>query len=379
MSDDEHVPPLGPDEFIHFEYLHFNAEDPQTGFSNYVDISRDRVMAQAKAYKLIADPNVYAIHIRRYEQPEQGVHLYDETQPVAKAQSQAFAERKRADTLQKLLGAAVANNTGLETHYEREVRGLEIRLAAMTEICEELRVKLGQILDRANADQRDAVYLDPGEIARMATVRWDSMKQHAMRRAKERAGERVEAEPDGRDYSPTISAGEGECESCGGPADHSEAACDGVDVPPESTEELHPCKTCGGVEDDHVGYALGHLYVGEGPDAQQLQERLTQAEATTQHLYDRNTLLTNVIDALREQFGSKAVEPIFKRVGLDHDLAKLRERVETEVAKGEVEQSPDDICVCEHPRKRHVAEGPEHGCHDCARDEYDHAFKLAQS
>lgn len=131
MPHDETNPhPLGEGEFIHFEYLHFDPDDPETGFSNYVEISHDRRMAQDKAYLLLGDPKVWALHIRRYEQPEQGVHLYDETQHLAKAQNVAFRERRRAETLQKLLDVAVELNATLEDQLDRAKEELD-RLRGM--------------------------------------------------------------------------------------------------------------------------------------------------------------------------------------------------------------------------------------------------------
>jgi hypothetical protein len=128
--DETNPHPLGEGEFIHFEYLHFDPDDPETGFSNYVEISHDRRMAQDKAYLLLGDPKVWALHIRRYEQPEQGVHLYDETQHLAKAQNVAFRERRRAETLQKLLDVAVELNATLEDQLDRAKEELD-RLRGM--------------------------------------------------------------------------------------------------------------------------------------------------------------------------------------------------------------------------------------------------------
>lgn len=113
---------LAEGEFIHFEYLHFDPDDAETGFTNYVEVSHDRRVAADKAAILIRDPKVWAIHIRRYEQPEQGVHLYDETQHLAVAQNKAYAEHKRAETLQKLLGAAVASNHQIQQALDEEER-----------------------------------------------------------------------------------------------------------------------------------------------------------------------------------------------------------------------------------------------------------------
>jgi hypothetical protein len=201
-------------EHHHFEYLHFDPDDAETGFSNMVDLSYSRFSAQGLAAKLIADPKVWALHIRRYPQPEQDVHLYDETQHLAKAQNIAYRERKRADTLQKLLGAAVESNHKLETERQHVERRDDVTIEALNAVIETL---------------------------------------------------------------------------------------------------------------------MGMLH----PDAK-----------------------VN-IKALRESEWRKA---------------KLKSRAHV----GEKPQSAPELCVCGHPRERHVDEGPEYGCHDCARDEYDHAFKAPE-
>jgi len=192
MPEDNAVPPLTEGEFIHFEYLHFDPADAETGFSNYVEISRDRYQAASKAVDLISDPKVWAIHIRRYEQPEQGVHLYDETQPLAVAQNQAYAERKRAETLQKLLGAAVESNRKLEDAYERQIARLEMRLEAEQALTESAVGKLREIAGRAQRAQRDSYFLEPSEVYLDTKFNLQAERESELRKAEERRKAREE-------------------------------------------------------------------------------------------------------------------------------------------------------------------------------------------
>lgn len=185
MSDNA-VPPLGEGEFIHFEYLHFDPDDAETGFSNLVEVSHDRRMAGDKAAKLIADPKVWAIHIRRYGKPEKDVHLYDETQHLAVAQNKAYAEHRRAETLQKLLDAAVESNRQLQDVMDREERLAEVYGMANNMVIDELARMLESIREVAVRDQRDGVYTEPADIARMTKVNVRALRESEVRKAKER-------------------------------------------------------------------------------------------------------------------------------------------------------------------------------------------------
>jgi Rad3-related DNA helicase len=330
MPDDDEMypppPPLGEGEFIHFEYLFFDPDDAETGFSNHVDISHDRTMAQAKAHKLIADPRVWALHIRRYEQPEQGVHLYDEAHRLPKAQNVAFRERKRADTLQKLLGAAVESNHKLEVGFDDAVESYEIGKAADNAVIAELVRMLESIREMAVRDQRDAVFTEPADIARMTKVNLQALRDSERRKAKERFKTRAHL----------------------------------------------------GEEPDPVPDPQGEI--------EALRSQLSEARAQARNAIGREEWYANAVHRLRDKFGRDAVEPIVKAARLAHDFNRLTpEQQEKAKEDGYVPESapedgtgaPEDICVCEHPRKRHVDEGPEHGCHGCPRDEYDHSFKLA--
>lgn len=241
MPDDTTPPPpLGDGEFIHFEYLFFDPEDAETGFSNLVEVSHDRRMAGDKAARLIADPRVWAIHIRRYEQPEPGVHLYDEINHLAVAQNKAFAERRRAETLQQLLGAAVGGACEMDTKHQRTIAHNEITIEAFSAVIDTLAGMLDAIRQQANRDQRDAVYCEPGDIARMAEVNLGALRASEVRKAKERANLQAEVErgnaiteAENRDRSLPVAAGQ-------------------------------PCTRggCGKPHEDHAGWALGHLWDG---------------------------------------------------------------------------------------------------------------------
>jgi hypothetical protein len=258
-------------ECYHFEYLHFDPDDAETGFSNRVEVISDSAIAGWTAHRLSTDPKVWALHIRRYPQPEQDVHLYAESQPLAKAQNEAYAQRKRADTLQKLLTAAVMQYGSMEAEYEREIAGLERNVSAYKITLDRLVHRLEIVKHLARKDQSSVVHMDPAEvIAKIGEIDISGMLNEARKKLvlKSRAHAGQEAAPeDGVYYGDEDGMG------------HSLAA-------PQEPAEARVCTKCG--KDDAV------------------------------------------------------------------------------------------LCVCGHPRERHVDEGPEHGCHDCARDEYDHAFKAPE-
>lgn len=319
MPHDETNPhPLGEGEFIHFEYLHFDPDDPETGFSNYVEISHDRRMAQDKAYLLLGDPKVWALHIRRYEQPEQGVHLYDETQHLAKAQNVAFRERKRAETLQKLLGAAVESNHRLEREYERAEASYETRREADDAVIMHLHDMLEAIRKQASDAQRDAVFLEPADIARMARLNLQALRESELRKAKARRRTHVGDRP---------WVG-GEPDSAPEPADP------------------RLCVKCGQDDKAHIMWAQRHLPKFPEDMDPSLAKQRTRA----------------VYDAIQELHP----EP--------ESLVARTEGVIPESVQDtpEAEQSPNDECVCSHERHQHY----DGACQQCSHDVF-HEFKLA--
>lgn len=236
MSHDD-KPELGKDEFIHFEYLHFDPDDPGTGFSNMVDLAHTRTGAQEMAHKLLGDPRVWALHARRYEQPEQGVHLYDETQHLAKAQNIAFAERKRADTLQTLLGVALEKTYSQDSAFDAAVDSFEIAKAADDAVIMHLADMLEAIRKQASRDQQDAVFTEPGDIFRMAKLDLQALRDSERRKAKERAQRHLE-----RTRRPSVAQETGEGENV-----------------PQEPAEARVCTKCGKDDAAHMMWAQRHL------------------------------------------------------------------------------------------------------------------------
>lgn len=188
MPHDETNPhPLGEGEFIHFEYLHFDPDDPETGFSNMVEVTHDHAVAAWTVHRLTTDPKVWAIHVRRIPQPEQDVHLYDETQHLAKAQNVAFRERKRAETLQKLLGAAVESNHKVTSEADRAGQHSDVMIEALNAVIARLAGTLEIIQRDAKNAQRDAYMLEPGEVYRMAKVDVSGTINSELRAAKRKS------------------------------------------------------------------------------------------------------------------------------------------------------------------------------------------------
>lgn len=360
MSHDEKSPPpLGEGEYFHFEYLFFDPEDAETGFSNMVELARVPTGAQELAYKLLGDPHVWAIHIRRYEQPEQGVHLYDETQPLAKAQNEAYAERQRADALQKLLNAARESGRKLETESRRVERHDAITIEALNAVIETLAGMLETIRQKGQHDQRGVVY-EPSDIYRMTTVNLRALRESEVRKVRTKSR-----------------------------AHHFEVSFDEVVT---AYEEL-----------DEKKYRMETECERQ---LQALEIRIEAKDAVIEYLADMLAEIKR--QAVRDQQDAVMMEPgevaRLAKVNIqalqDNKLRKARGRVRQTDEPGVMRARlmvpstdltapavadpvlsgpdddmdvPEDLCVCAHERNRHF----DGSCHDCARDEYDHEFKLA--
>lgn len=318
MPNDESTPPLGSDEFFHFEYLHFDPDNAETGFSNMAEVSYDRRMAGDKASRLVADPKVWAIHIRRFEQPEQGVHLYDEAYRLPVAQNAAYRERKRAETLQKLLGAAVESNHKLESAFDAAVDSYEVGKAADDAVIAELVRMLESIREMAVRDQRDAVFTEPADIARMTKVSLQALRDSERRKAKERLKRQRETQ--------------GTTEGENGPQEAAQARL---------------CTKCGKDDEAHIMWAQRHL--PEFPE----------------------DLDPRIVEARKGMFPGDEEQ---RRVQVELDA--MRERVEGTTDTPEAERSPDDVCVCGHTRRQHRPGTPDKYCLGCDNG-YTHKFKLA--
>lgn len=384
MSEDNAVPPLGEGEFIHFEYLHFDPDDAETGFTNMVEVSHDRTTAGYKAAWLIADPKVWAIHIRRFEQPEQGVHLYDETQHLAVAQNKAYVAHKRAEVLGKLLGAAVESNHKLEDALDRETRLGEIYGEAKDAVIAELVRMLESIREVAVRDQRDAVYTEPADIARMTKVNVQALRESEVRKAKERAKLRKEqnlcsCEPVRKNADLTVSA------------EYLHAA----DCPvTEEDQAERACKKCGRPEMDHAQWAMGHLYErGEvvlDYCASVTMRAIPQA-THSEHLFTTDDESGIVLDQRTCRIGlCMLTYGEAKEMGLTVTSSALSV-LPTPAGgpqgtpdKPEDEQSPEDLCVCGHVRRVHQGDEGLGGaqCTRCSGDDersWRHPFRLLEA
>ncbi len=341
------IPPLGAGEYIHIEYVQGQRDEdegPVTHFSNMVDIRRTRESAIDKATRLIADEDVWAIHLRRYEPPEQDVHLYDESQPLARAQGEAHQFRTAYEELSQAFMKLEDAKTSMEAEYERQTQSTP---------------------------------------------------------------------------SFASSAGPDECCSCGGPADHSEAGCQGIyECPscgqPEDHRNINCCSSCGHDEARHTFEARdegGRDYCTECDGAEEFhafdeepkapqsapQESAEELRAQLQHQTDRRDLAEDMVEALRKRIGEAFdVEPMLREIRARYDAAKLpapyvpeiypdfrpnANQVKLDAMRARVAGTPEDRCICGHPLSKHVATGPEYGCHgggDCEQHSVGyHSFNSA--
>lgn len=134
----DELPPFENGESLHIEYVQLNTVEDGGHLTNMVDLAHSRNEAVEKVTKLLADEAVYAVHLRRYPQPIKGVHLYNESQPLARAQSEAYMERQSAKNLttayerlseekqrgEEALGREIETLTDIETAYRRVIEDL---------------------------------------------------------------------------------------------------------------------------------------------------------------------------------------------------------------------------------------------------------------
>jgi hypothetical protein len=181
------IPSLKDGEYLHFEYVQGQRDDedgPVTYFSNMVDLANTREKAIRDVTELIANEDVWAIHVRRVEQPEQGVHLYDESQPLAVAQSEAHQYRTAYEELAQGFMKLEDAKTSMQAEYERQADHWQIGLRAQAAVIEMLKAKLVLIQGRAQRAQRDAYLMEPQDVFQDAKVDVQAELESAKRKAK---------------------------------------------------------------------------------------------------------------------------------------------------------------------------------------------------
>lgn len=256
MSDQPQYPPMEAGEYYHIEYLKLIPVEDGGYPSNMVDLARTREDLMTKLKASVADTSVYAIHLRRFEPPVKDVHLYDESQPLAKAQGEAYMLRKAYDqaiAAQDNLGSRLHD---LNEHMEWLEECREIGREAQEWVINQLHIKLEEIRIQASRDNDDAVMMEPGDVGRMARVNLDLLRKEGGRIAKD-AYQKREGH-DHSDDSPVEQALKSlqaqvqeleqtveamrkpapTCPSCGDDYDHSEATCQGVHPGWEAANEL---------------------------------------------------------------------------------------------------------------------------------------------
>lgn len=156
--------------YWHIENLALTESGPYLDFVNYVQVTDDSSHLVEKVGEMIAGidkdapGDAYAIHIRRIPQPEDGVHLYDETQPLAVAQSDALRYRRAFEALTKRYSELETAKQRMEEGYEREIAILERRIGRKGEENERQAMRLERIHYRARRDLECCVTMEPSEI-----------------------------------------------------------------------------------------------------------------------------------------------------------------------------------------------------------------------
>ncbi len=158
------LPPLAENEYLHFEYVQWNPIEEGGHYSNMVDVAHSRDEALSKLRELIGSDYVYAIHVRRYPQKEDGVHAYDEVQPFKVAQSKAYMAELRAEQLDRALEAERRSKQGLEDGYEMIVRGLEDTEKALTRVVEKLMDAMRRTHTQLKRDNQGCSYSEPMDL-----------------------------------------------------------------------------------------------------------------------------------------------------------------------------------------------------------------------
>jgi len=181
------IPSLKDGEYIHFEYVQAqrdHASGPVLYFRNMVEVADTREKAIEKATALLADEEVYAIHLRRLDAPVKNVHVYDETQPLAVAQNQAYRDRVVTEATTHAYGKLQASKHAMESEYERQQRSAETTITGLSAVIETLGDMLDTIRQTAQRDQRDAVYTDPADIYRLTKVDIGALRASENRKAR---------------------------------------------------------------------------------------------------------------------------------------------------------------------------------------------------
>jgi hypothetical protein len=227
---------------------------------------------------------------------------------------------------------------------QRQAHNASVTIEGLNAVIETLSGMLDTIHSAAGRDERDAVMMEPGDVFRMAKVNIGALRAGEIRKAKERAKRAPEGAEAQEPIEPENGPQEAVCVHCGhleGQHHHTlpEEGYRGYCAECGETEEFHEfadrlCTKCGKDDEAHIMWAQRHL--PEFPE--DLDPRIVEA-----------------------------------RKGLRQGEADAQAKLDVMRAHLEAEQPPDDLCVCGHERNRHF----DGSCHDCARDEYDHEFKLA--
>lgn len=158
------LPELEEGEYFHVEYVRHNPVGDGGYLSNMVDLAHSRHEAAEKLTGLVADTEVYAIHVRRYPQPEQGVHVYDEHNSLAVAQSQAYMQMRRADAWEKAHDEIQAAKADLEAGYDQIVTGLEDTEKAHLHVIGDLMDRIRRVEFQLRLDNTSCSYSEPLSI-----------------------------------------------------------------------------------------------------------------------------------------------------------------------------------------------------------------------
>lgn len=187
--------------YWHIESINLSHEEPERAFTNYALVAEDTAELTDKIGELLArqcpnaDGNVYALHIRRYPQPIDGAHVYDEQYRLPAAQGEAYQYRTAFQALSHRYRELEAAKQKLEDGADREEQILEKRNAALAARIELLEGRLAMIEWRAKRDLECCVGMDPEVVLGIVNGRADEENALSIDALREKLADILPTEP----------------------------------------------------------------------------------------------------------------------------------------------------------------------------------------
>lgn len=202
---------MGYDEpkgaYWHIEHLALTENGGHVDFLNYVTVTDDSSDLLEKVGDMVAGVakdapgDAYAIHIRRIPQPADDTHLYDETQPLARAQADAYRYQRAFEALSQRYRELEASKQKLDESANREAQLLEHRNAAKAAMIERLEMRLDRIRYRVARDLERCVYTESEDLLRIIGGREDEDMVSAAELLREKLLNMLPTEPMGEKFN----------------------------------------------------------------------------------------------------------------------------------------------------------------------------------